>query len=304
MPSKRPGAGETKHIFEMGKQLAASLAKQIRAAEPFMKKTEQVLVEHITPKLQEHQHVALLVTGLVVHFHGIHFSKLIIACQTVRHMSFAKVTSSLKDVWADIGLARAHLKKAEEEFKGKTSVGGDAAALNDALKLIDPDKLTSATVSAWKAMLACVAVLGNSVAQACAIGAFVSKVLIDHADDYLKKISAYEGLEKWLNFVIKSAVHAFSISLAWLSGKVALSLHHVILGSSLIVDGALRCAEKFGKIEAGAADMLRNGRVAHGVRAVLALIGFYWQMTSETLGVFIILHFPLVAADYILSKLI
>lgn len=303
MASEKPGAGAAKGIFGLWRGFAPALGRSFRAAEPHIKKVEHLVGDTIAMKVNEYHHVMLLAIGLVVNFHGNNFSKLIIASQTIKHMSFDTIRSTLTELWADAQLARVHLKKIEEDQKSsKKSVEGEGKAMNEALKLIDPVKVSRCAMAAFAAVMACAAALGNSVAQACAIGVFLTKIITDHADAYLKEHDVYEGLDEWVNLGINAAVHFVLISLTWLTGSVMLILHHVVLGSSLLIDGSLELAEKLGRIDAGAADTLRHGQYAHGARAVLILAGFYWQLSSNGVGMFFIPYFPLVMLEYLVDK--
>lgn len=277
-------------------------------AEQNLKKLEKVIgVEFavVQQKVQEHQTIVSVVLGVVLNFHGNHFSKLIVAVETVKHLKVAKVTDAFQEVLVDMKAAKVAMKKAEEDLKGskKSAADQESASINIALKSIDPGKITHAGMLCWAAVMACIATLNHSIAQAFSISKTLTKLLMEYADAYIKGHDVYDGMEDWVKLSMSSVIQVGLLACTWVEASLMLSVHHSMLGTTMLFDGALQLAVKLGKTTEDGAEALRHTKYAHGVRGALFLLGVYWQLTSKGLGLLYIPYLPMVVGEHLAGLL-
>lgn len=302
------GAAVAKHSTKTFCKVAMLVARAMKAVETNVKKLEQVVgVEApvVQQKIQEHQNIVYLCLGIVLNFHGSHFSKFIIAVETVKHLKTEKVTSGFTELMDDLKAAKVAMKKAEEDIKGskKTGAEQELMSVNIALKSIDPGKVTHSGLLLWGGAMACIATLNHSIAQAFSISKTLTKLLMGMANGYIKDHDVYDGLEDWVKLGLSSIVQLALLTFTFLEASFMLSVHHSMLGTTMLLDGGFQLAAKFGKIKEDNREALRNSPSTHAVQIVLFIIGVYWQLTSKGLGLLYIPYLPLTVAEYLTGLL-
>jgi len=227
--------------------------------------------------------------GLILCFFGGSYLTLIAAIEAVRQTVWAR----MKD---DVIVLYDNYKKAKAASDKDDGVDANNDGVPDVkqiskkdlltrkvylvLRTADPDKTTQAMSHLWVAWLSVVATLrvkfAQSVTLGCSIGEMMHKHLEKAVEPSIKTVLPPE-LQKWSPAFTQYMFKFLGVLFAWFLQRVISGFHSAIRGGHLFATNAVKLAKEHGFVDANFDE--KSPKVS-GLATLLAIIGFYWQLSN------------------------
>jgi len=301
---------------------------QVASGYPVVEKFTELTASPALEKVKAKTELLWALLGFVLILHGAQFKGLLLCFHVVSFFFYDKVKASVLALCSDVTTAREklqadapaaekkeeepaaskHAKKRADAKKGgdKASSGADdAAAAKKALKALDVEKLSSAAMEVFAAVMCCLLVLRGGLAQSVAVGHALVLLVSGHMDGLIK-FPGHEDLQEWTDLFVRFAMYVVSVGLSWVSLPLALALYVSLYGATLASDYVLKYAEGSNKLDPGSSE---HGSATQ-LMALAGLTGFgtFWQLWTYLAGsgmawYFQLLYLPAVVAEAVLSLL-
>lgn len=136
----------------------------------------------------------------------------------------------------------------------------------------------------WTTAIAVIATLRSSFAKDIALGVSIGEIVSKQIGKYIKPYLVKQfddDMKKWADFLIDSICRFFGISLALILVRVVSAFHSAVKGGQMIAKFILKFLQNSQNNPSGSQDINIEGTTLFmAVQYGLALIGFYWQLSS------------------------
>jgi len=257
--------------------------------------------EHpLAKKVVDHREIALEALSVALIFHGAHFRNQFLCFQVVTLFFLERVATKVKASWSDITVAQEKLEADSSEDKNKKSdAAADIAVARKALKTLDSQKLTAASVEVLIAIMSCLLVMHGGLAQKVAVTYFTVTLLAEKLDTVLV-FPDHEDIQAWTHVLSRFLLWLLLLPTAVLFGPLVLCINASVRGALLLAE-----KKEGGMQRAGIAPDSQKG---HLVTCALAGVGTLYQLWSCLAGGGLawylqLVYFPAVLVECILSAL-
>jgi hypothetical protein len=146
------------------------------------------------------------------------------------------------------------------------------------LRSIDPVEIQTGLHGIWSGLLAVIATLKMRFAQGMTLGVSIGDVACASIGPHLARAlaRAAPSQEKWAPVVAKWVLRTMAVSMALFFFRVVTSFHAAVRGAQLFTRGLVVYLEKRKIIP----DVDETGPIFVAISFVLAMTGFWWQVSS------------------------
>jgi len=262
------------------------LATQTFAKHQVADKLSTLRGHAVVQKIAAGGDVILMILGLSLILHGVHFKKLLLCAQVVTALCWVRMKDGATGLYSQVTVALEKMKDEPvatgDEHPANADTGKqDVAFARKVLKAVDAEAFTTAALSVLASFMACLLVARGGLVQGLVVGHalvgfFTSKV---HA---FVEFPGYEDVRVWTDLLVRSALYVFCVGLALSAAPLALAMNASACGAGLLVEHGLRVAEALGKVEGAGAFAASK----HGLLMLFGLSAFgtLWQLWTWMAG--------------------
>lgn len=227
-----------------------------------------------------------MLMGLIMCFFGGSYVTLIAAVEAVR-------MSVWQNMWEGFqGLYRNYLKAEEasrkdDEEQARTPLSAPVAVdavLSRKLYLfartVDPYQVSDSTAAIWGALLAIVATLRVHFARAITLGSSLGDMAHNHLTKSTTPIlqqAIPPELQRWVPVIDGFLFKLVGVLAAWFLSRLIAGFHAAMKGANMFVINAIRLARARGFVDE---HFDENSPRASALAVILAVLGFYWQLSN------------------------
>lgn len=230
-----------------------------------------------------------LLLGLVMCFFGGSYATLIAAIEAVRLSVWQRLSDGFSTLYKNYKIAEAASRKDDEVDADGNGIA-DVKEISDKelltrkmylfARTVDPDQVSESTATIWGAMLAIIATLRVHFAQAITLGSSLGEMAENHfSKTSLPMIEKAipQDLQRWTTRVNTFLYRFIGVLAAWFLSRVIVGFHAAMRGANMFVVNAIILARQRGLVDASFDE---KSAKASGLAMLLALLGFYWQLSN------------------------